>query len=236
MSWGDELAAWWLEEVAGDPAYRDEVMPLSLEMMRPLPGERWLDLGCGEGRLMAEIVAAGGRPVGCDVSEALARRAVQAGPTVIGRLPDLGWCADARFDGVFAVLVVEHVADLAGLLGEAARVTKAGGTLAVVANHPAFTAVGSAPVVDATDGEVLWRWGDYLGSGSTMEPAGRSEVTFHHRSMAELLSTASAAGWNLRRLVERGASAGQVRRDPLLSGQEAIPRLLGVRWERHREP
>jgi hypothetical protein len=50
--------------------------------------------------------------------------------------------------------------------------------------------------------------------------------------MADLLNSASDAGWNLRRMEERGLSPEQVKRVPDLEGQEHIPRILGLRWTR----
>jgi SAM-dependent methyltransferase len=164
------------------------------------------------------------------VSERLATAAALAGPAVVARLPDLDWLADDAVDGAYVVLVLEHLEEIERLFLECARVVRPGGRLAVVANHPLMTAPGSAPVFDPEDGEILWRWGDYLGAGTTAEPAGSGRVTFHHRSMAALLGTAAAAGWCLGRVVEEGVGDAQAVRDPLLALQRNIPRLLGLRW------
>ncbi|MCB2224248.1 MAG: class I SAM-dependent methyltransferase [Actinobacteria bacterium] len=230
MTWGDDLAAWWIGEVASDPAYDETVVPLALEVAAARPGERWLDLGCGEGRMMRALSAAGADPVGCDVSPRLAAAAGRAGPAVVGRLPDLDWLTDDAVDGALAVLVLEHLPDLAPLFAAAARVVRPCGTLAVVLNHPLLTSPGSAPVVDPDDGEVLWRWGRYLEEGSTAEPAGAGSVEFLHRPLGALLTLAAGMGWRLEAAVERGVGDAQAGRDPLLAMQRDIPRLLGVRW------
>jgi hypothetical protein len=107
-----------------------------------------------------------------------------------------------------------------------------GGVLALVANHPAYTAPGSGPLVDTEDGEVLWRWGPYMEEGSSEEPAGGGSVVFHHRSLGVLLTTAAGAGWRLERLVEHGVGEQRAAEDPLLAAQQQIPRLLAVRWLR----
>ena len=232
MSWGDDLAGWWLDEVASDPAYGDEVVPLALEVLHPESGRRYLDLGCGEGRLMEAVGAEGTEVFGCDISGRLAQLAAASGPSVVCRLPDLSWVKPDVFDGAYAVLVLEHIEDAAAFFDAVARVVRPGGVLALIANHPAFTPPASGPVVDPTDGEVTWRWGDYLEHGSSREPAGEGQVVFHHRPLGWLLSTAAAAGWSLERMVERGIAATRADGDPLLDRQRQVPRLLGVRWVR----
>lgn len=232
MTWGDDLAAWWMGEVGADPAYEEEVVPLALGLIAPRPDARWLDLGCGEGRMMRALAAAGAAAVGCDASETLAGAAAPSGPVVVARLPGLDWLRDGAVDGAFAVLVLEHLEALGPLLEGCARVVRPGGALVVVANHPVMTAVGSAPVFDPEDGEILWRWGDYFGGGTTAEPAGEGEVVFHHRSLAAYLTAAAAAGWRLDRVEERGVGPARAGRDPLLALQAGVPRLLGLRWSR----
>ena len=231
-AWDDSVADWWVGEVAADPVYAQEVVPLALGMLEPVPGRLYLELGCGEGEVMRAVLARGARILGCDLSERLARRAAAAGPVAVCRLPDLRWVRDGALDGACAVLVLEHLEDPGPVFGEAARVVRRGGVLALVANHPAYTAPGSGPLVDAEDGEVLWRWGPYMEEGTSEEPAGEGTVTFHHRSLGVLLTTAASAGWCLERLVEHGVGEQRMAEDPLLAAQRQIPRLLAVRWVR----
>jgi SAM-dependent methyltransferase len=230
--WGDDLAAWWLGEVGSDGAYRDEVLPLALRMLRVREGAVYLDLGCGDGSLIAAAAARGALPVGVEGSEVLAATSRRAGPVVVGRLPELGFLRDGGVEGVAVVLVLEHLPEIERLFVEAARVTRPGGVLAVVVNHPLLTAPGSGPFVDPTDGEVLWRWGDYLDDGFTDEPAGGATVRFHHRPLASVLSAAAAAGWILEEVEECGVGPRRAAADPLLAAQAQVPRLLGVRWSR----
>jgi len=232
LPWDDAVADWWVTEVSTDPVYAEEVVPLAVELLDPLPGLRYLDLGCGEGEVMRAVAGRGARVVGCDLSERLARRAAAAGPVTVCRLPDLGWVRPGALDGAVAVLVMEHLPDSAALFAAAAAAVGAGGVLVVVANHPAYTAPGSGPLVDPDDGEVLWRWGPYMEEGTSTEPAGEGTVTFHHRSLGRLLSQAAAAGWCLERLVEHGVGEKRAAADPLLAAQRQIPRMLAARWRR----
>lgn len=98
------------------------------------PGDRVLDLGCGAGRFVAALRAAGADPVGVEVTEAALERARRVAPGADlrraepdGSLPlahgsvDLVWCSE----------VLEHVADTGHLLLEARRVLRPGGRLLV---------------------------------------------------------------------------------------------------------
>ena len=180
---------------------------------------------------MRTVKAAGARVVGCDLSQLLLSRAIHHGPVVRCALPSLRWVRPASFDGAYVGLVLEHLRDEKASFASAARAVRAGGVLALVINHPIWTAPKSSPIEDA-GGEILWRPGTYFGRGFSREPAGTDKVTFYHRTMADLLNGASDAGWNLRRMEERGLSPEQVKRVPDLEGQEHIPRILGLRWTR----
>ena len=181
---------------------------------------------------MRALAACGARVLGCDLSTRLAGRAARTGPVAVCRLPDLSWVRPGSLDGALAVLVLEHLPDGLGLFAAVAAAVRPGGVLALVANHPAYTAPGSGPLVDPEDGEVLWRWGPYMEGGTSTEPAGEGTVTFHHRSLGVLLTAAAAAGWSLESLVEHGVGDGRAAADPLLGAQRQIPRLLAVRWVR----
>ncbi|HSM43612.1 MAG TPA: class I SAM-dependent methyltransferase [Acidimicrobiia bacterium] len=216
MSWS-QLFEWWLGEVAGDPAYEEVVTPLLLEVLRPEEGLRYLDVGCGEGRVMRVVGGRGATVTGLDLSYELVSH---AGSGVVADLIAMP-LRDDWFDGVYSVLTLEHVEDHGAFFSEAARVIKPGGVLALVINHPTWTAPGSTPISDS-DGEVLWRPGDYFSKGSSEVPAGESAVTFHHRSMAVLLNAAADAGWGLDQMIEQPHHE--------FEDQAGIPRLLACRW------
>ncbi len=230
MTGWDDLADWWLSEVDGDSAYRDDVLPLALELFAA-PAGRILDLGCGEGRVMRAFHDR--TVVGCDGSMELLRLASTGRrPVVCAHLPRLDWLRTGSFAGTIVVMVVEHVAAVDALLAEVARVTMPGGTLTAVMNHPAYTAPRAGPIVDQSDGEILWRWGPYFSETQSHEPAGDGTVTFYHRPMGQLLTTAASAGWSLERLEERALSPATIAHHPSLVGQEHFPRLLGARWRK----
>ena len=110
MSWSD-LSDWWVTEIEDDPAYETVVNPMLLDVLRPEAGRIYLDLGCGEGRVMRALKESGAVAHGVDLTPALARRAADSGPVVLGRLPDLGFLRDDSYDGAFCVLALEHIED-----------------------------------------------------------------------------------------------------------------------------
>jgi SAM-dependent methyltransferase len=228
MSW-ERLGAWWIEELVSDPVYEEEIAPQLLGLLAPERSRTYLDLGCGDGRIMRRVAAAGAKVVGCDLNLDLLRQA--EGPVVKAVLPDLSWVRPYSFDGAYLGLVLEHLADEEALFQAAARAVRQRGVLAMVINHPIWTAPGSSPI-EQEDGEVLWRPGRYFGRGHSDEPAGRQKVRFYHRTLASLLTAAAITGWDLQRVEEAGISPEAVERTPAYLGQEEIPRLLGLRWQR----
>lgn len=222
-----EHADWWCEEVAADPVYATDVIPLALELIGN-PRGPVLDLGCGEGQVMrARRVAT----IGCDVVPSLLNRAASAGPVVRAALPDLGWLRVGSIDTAYLVMVLEHLPGLE-VMSATYRVVRPGGSLVLVMNHPAFMAEGAGPIMDPEDGEILWRWGRYFEPAQVHMPGGAGNVAFYHRPLGPILEAAGRAGWRLVDFEERGLSHAAIEAHPGYAGQEQMPRLLGVRWTR----
>ena len=96
------------------------------------PGDRVLDLGCGDGAFAAVLTEAGAVVTMADVAREAVRRARARAPRaaalVLQEGAPLPFAEDA-FDLVWAGEVLEHVADVVGLLAEVRRVLRWGGAL-----------------------------------------------------------------------------------------------------------
>jgi SAM-dependent methyltransferase len=168
-------------------------------------GERVLDLGCGAGRFVRALAEAGAEPVGVEIAEAALERARRNAPGADlrllepdGSLPlehrsvDLVWCSE----------VLEHVADVAGLLVEVRRVLRPGGRLLVTV--PFHGRVQAALIA-------LTRFEAHF------DPLGQHLRFFTRRSLATTLDAAGLEAihvtpWGGPPLLRRGLVARAVRR------------------------
>jgi len=105
---------------------------LKFLLARVAPGERVLDLGCGDGSFAAELTRHGAIVTAADVAAEAVRRAGEAaGGADVVRIQEgeaLPFDDDA-FDVVWVGEVVEHVVDVGGWLEEIRRVLRDGGRL-----------------------------------------------------------------------------------------------------------
>ncbi len=109
----------------------------AFDLLRPLPGERILDLGCGTGNFSLKLAAAGAVVTGVDLSEEMLRvaekRANQEQRTIDflrGAGESLPFESES-FDGVITMATLEFVDDPERVLGEMLRVTRPGGRVVV---------------------------------------------------------------------------------------------------------
>ncbi len=106
-------------------------------LLKPLPGERILDVGCGTGNFSLKLARTGARVTGVDLSEDMLdvarRRGAEEGQSIeffrtAGEsLP----FDDGSFDAAITMATLEFVDDPEKVLGEMLRVTGPGGRVVV---------------------------------------------------------------------------------------------------------
>jgi len=106
---------------------------LVLAALAPEPGDAILDVGCGPGFYVADLVSRGTTVTGVDPSPAMLAIARQRAPGAClleGTATQLP-VEDAAFDRALSVQVFEYVADVGGALAELRRVLRPGGRLVI---------------------------------------------------------------------------------------------------------
>ena len=101
------------------------------------------DIGCGTGRHALRLASSGARVTALDFSAGMLEQARKkpGAENVCFRVHDLSEALPfpaERFDRVICGLVVDHIADLAGLFGEMLRVCRPSGWVVVTVMHPAM--------------------------------------------------------------------------------------------------
>jgi ubiquinone/menaquinone biosynthesis C-methylase UbiE len=195
----------WEEQAAGydavyDDARRGRLVRARLEVtLGLLPAESGaaLDVGMGGGRLVEALDSRGWHVSGTDASAAmveLARVRVPSRADALSQAPieQLPF-ADASFDAVAALGVLEYSADVGEALRELARVARPGGT--VVASYPNF---------DGLRSRVRRPLRKLLGRGTARHVLGED-------ALRELAGAAGLEVGDVRRLGSTGRLAGRRR-------------------------
>lgn len=127
--------------------WNDEFTAFMRETLRPRPGNRILDVGCGTGSAELSIARLHLSQIDLFGIDRLIDRVVIARHTLKSHNERVGFAAgdacclpflDKAFDATFCVAVLQHVSNLEASLAEFARVTREGGR--VVAVEPDNTA------------------------------------------------------------------------------------------------
>ena len=108
---------------------------LILDLLKPAPSELILDAGCGTGIFTSDILAAGSRVIGLDLSLPMLRygkkKAGQAPcEVVVGDVLTLPFPGEV-FDKVVSITALEFVAEARAAIDDLFRVTRRGGCVVV---------------------------------------------------------------------------------------------------------
>jgi SAM-dependent methyltransferase len=171
----------------------------------PPPGRRTLDLGCGEGRVARDLIAAGHAVAGVDAAPAMVEAAREADPEFEVHLGDAAELPfpDGAFDLVVAFMSLQDVDDYERAIRESARVLEPGGRLCLAIVHP----LNSAGAFDGPDAESPFVIdGSYLDRSHYADEIRRNglEITFvsEHRPLQAYTEALTDAGFLIERLRE----------------------------------
>jgi len=216
--WGADAEGWAGQEDRQRPVYEEVLARAGLAA-----GTRLLDVGCGSGGALAVAAALGARVAGLDASASLvelARRRVPEADVRVGDIHALPF-GDASFDVVTGFNSFQFADEVGVAMGEAARVVKPGGRVAVqVWGRPQrcelLAAIGAlAPFLPgpppAPPGGGNWSDPGVLESvvaaaGLRPEAAGDVTCTFEYADEAALMRALLSAGLAVL-AVERGGEA-----------------------------
>lgn len=171
----------------------------TLELLDAQPGERILDAGCGTGRNLKRLVAAGAEVCGIDFSLGMLNVACRVCPVVPFVVADLQRplpFAEDTFDAVLCALIGEHLGDLGSAFKQMHLVLRPAGRLVFSVYHPALAIAGKEAHFEC-DG-VEYRLGAHLHTAELyvelLKEAGFVRVVRHEfygdRDLAEAVPSA----------------------------------------------
>lgn len=150
-SW-DHVAEWYddLLEDRGSDHHENVILPGTLRLLALQPGQRLLDVACGQGVLCRRLAAQGVQCTGVDASPKLVQAAQRAGggEFVVGDARDLGRVVQGPFDAAACVMALMNIEPVSSVLQSIANLLAPGGRFVAVILHPAFRAPG----------QTSWEW------------------------------------------------------------------------------
>ena len=205
----DPVAAWYDKLVgeSGSDYHQKVILPATLRILAPQPGEAVIDVCCGQGVLIKPLIDAKiGKFTGVDASPRLIEAAKArhgANPQVSLIVADacqLGPWADASHDAATCIMAVHDVPDVVPLFSNIARALKPGGRAVLVFMHPCFRIPRKSHWGWDGDQKIQYRridrYGTPLEIPITTHPGKDTgeQTCFYHRPLADILTAMGSAG------------------------------------------
>jgi SAM-dependent methyltransferase len=232
-AWEAEALSWAaFTRTPGHDRFHERInFPAFLELV-PEPGDRTLDVGCGEGRVGRTLLRLGHRVMAVDAAPTMARLAathsVQQAVAVAdaARLP----FPDRSFDCVTAYMSLHDMDDVSSAVAEIGRVLRQGGYLCAAVLHPITSAGG----FDGEDADAPFTiQASYLESRRIDVSTERDGIamTFHmrHRPLEMYVRALEAAGMAIDRFREPRPPEAFALEDASIARWDRIPCFLHFR-------
>jgi 2-polyprenyl-3-methyl-5-hydroxy-6-metoxy-1,4-benzoquinol methylase len=215
-------ASWWDEQVGEGNAFQKQLIgPATERLLEARPGQRVLDLACGNGVFARRLAALGCRVLACDFSPTFLERArsrtTQHADRIDYRLVDLTdrqqllGLGQRQFDAAVCGMALMDLATVAPLLEALGALLEPGGRFVFSVLHPCFNSTGCTLTAEMEDrqGELrtthavkVVRYlslGPERGVGIPGQPAAQY---YFHRPLSALFSACFRAGLVLSGLEE----------------------------------
>jgi ubiquinone/menaquinone biosynthesis C-methylase UbiE len=153
--WG-EVGGWYDSHIgdSGSEFHREVVIPNTLRLLAVGPGQKALDIACGQGVLCRALHARGVSAVGVDAAQSLIDAARQRSDSSItfytGDARDLSLLQSDSADAAACVLAIQNMHPIAPIFQSVARVLRVMGRFVIVMMHPCFRGAK----------ESSWGWDD----------------------------------------------------------------------------
>ena len=156
--WEGKAAFWDHRFGEGNAFHKILVEPAMDRLLDLRPGERILEIGCGNGAYTRHLAALGARVLATDLAESFLDRARERTVEHADRIEyrsldatDAAALAEidaARFDAVVATMVLMDMPVIAPLFAALPRLLRPGGRFVFAVMHPCFNSNGAAMVVE----------------------------------------------------------------------------------------
>jgi ubiquinone/menaquinone biosynthesis C-methylase UbiE len=152
----DQLAEFWDERMeAGATWQRHLIQPPVERLLQLQPGERVLEIACGNGEFARRMADLGGNVLATDFSEEMLERARSHRSDVEYRSADatdvealLALGEPSSFDAVVSNMAIMDMESIEPMVAAASRLLKPGGRFVFSTPHPAFNSGNARPTVE----------------------------------------------------------------------------------------
>jgi 2-polyprenyl-3-methyl-5-hydroxy-6-metoxy-1,4-benzoquinol methylase len=215
----DALAAYWDERVeAGETWQRHLIQPSVERLLELQPGERVLEIACGNGEFARRMAELGASVLATDFSEGMLARARARGGDVEYQRVDatdegalLAVGDPGSFDAVVSNMAVMDMESIDPMATAVARLLRPAGRFVLSTLHPAFNSGEAVPTAELVyrDGDVRKVYSVKVSSYAKPSiakgvalPGQPVEQWYFHRSISDILRPFFDRGFALDRLEE----------------------------------
>ena len=212
-SWG-KVAPWYdtLLESGIDTYQTQVILPNLLRVLALRPGEKVIDIACGQGFFTRAFREAGATTVGADISKELIALARKQSPRemsfYVAPAHELRFAADEVYDTALLVLAIQNIEEIDATFREVRRVLAPGGRLVLVLNHPTFRVLKHSSWGYDENADIQYRRIERYLSGEKvfidMHPGKKDSVQTisYHRSLQDISKSLRKNGFAIARLEE----------------------------------